>query len=295
VRIHFDRSGHDVASSVLPIVTYEAYLRSDPLPSLVTHEGTAYSRAELFVDGWTQVASVSAHAEETYLMDAPTDADSTLANGQHDSVFFVRATTTAPSTFFDSPPASGYSLDNLSPGVPANFVYESGQLSWDAPSAPDFDHFTVYGSSIEDFGAAVVVDYTAATTLDVTTSPYTYYYVTATDASGNEGNPALTQALAGGGDTPVHYVLSISAYPNPFNPATTIRYTLPDKGRATIVIYDANGARVATLVDGEKEANEYTARWEGRADSGGAVSSGVYFARIEHGGATRTKKLVLLK
>jgi hypothetical protein len=257
--------------------------------------GTAYSRAELLANGWTQVASVSAHAEETYLMDAPTDADSTIANGQHYSVFFVRATTTAPSTFFDSAPESGYSLDNLSPGVPNNFVYESGQLSWEAPSAPDVDHFTVYGSSNDDFGAAVVVDYTEATTLDVTTSPYTYYYVTATDASGNEGNPAVTHTLESSGGAPARYVLSISAYPNPFNPATTIRYTLPDHGRVTIIIYDANGARVATLVDGEKEANEYTARWEGRNDSGGAVSSGVYFARIEHGGATRTKKLVLLK
>ena len=51
-------------------------------------------------------------------MDAPTDADSTIALGQHYSVFFIRAATAAARTFFDSPPDSGYSLDNLAPGTP---------------------------------------------------------------------------------------------------------------------------------------------------------------------------------
>jgi hypothetical protein len=95
--------------------------------------------------------------------------------------------------------------------------------------------------------------------------------------------------------TPESRLFSISVYPNPFNPATTIRYTLPSKGRVTIGIYDARGARVATLIDQEQPAGPYTIPWGGRSDAGSATSSGVYFARIEFSGETRASKMVLLK
>ena len=61
------------------------------------------------------------------------------------------------------------------------------------------------------------------------------------------------------------------------------------------MVYDARGARVATLFDGERNAGAYTVDWSGRADNGDAVASGLYFARIEHASGTRSKKMVLLK
>jgi flagellar hook assembly protein FlgD len=63
----------------------------------------------------------------------------------------------------------------------------------------------------------------------------------------------------------------------------------------TVTIYDARGSRVATLVRGEHEAGAYDTTWNGRTDSGAAVSSGVYFARIDQNGTARSKKMVLLK
>ena len=127
------------------------------------------------------------------------------------------------------------------------------------------------------------------------TSPYAFYFVTATDFSGNESKPAVINTLSGAGGTPASYVLSISAYPNPFNPTTTIRYTVPSKGRVEVAVYDARGAHMATLVNAEKAAGAYTQAWNGRDGSGEAVSSGVYFARVTHGAGTRTYKMVLLK
>ena len=63
-----------------------------------------------------------------------------------------------------------------------------------------------------------------------------------------------------------------------------------------MVDFDLRGARVATLPDGEdRVAGAYTIEWHGRADSGATVSSGVYFARIEHASDTRSKKMVLFK
>jgi hypothetical protein len=225
----------------------------------------------------------------------PTIGDSTIALGQYYSVFFIRGATSNTFTFFDAPIDSGYSLDNLAPGVPASFAYATGQLSWDESSAADFDYFSVYGSNTNSFGAATLVDYTVAPTLDVAASPYVFYFVTAIDFSGNEGKPAAVNTLSGVGGTPKNYVLSISAYPNPFNPATTIRYTVPSKGRVTLEVFDAHGARVVTLISAEKDAGAYTATWTGHDDRGTAVGSGVYFARLTSPAGARSYKMTLLK
>jgi hypothetical protein len=98
------------------------------------------------------------------------------------------------------------------------------------------------------------------------------------------------------GDTPQSYVLSVSNFPNPFNPSTAISYTVPSRGNVTVAIFDARGVRVTTLIGNMSvDAGTYRTEWSGRSDGGAVVASGVYFARIEFTGAARTKKLVLLK
>jgi len=99
---------------------------------------------------------------------------------------------------------------------------------------------------------------------------------------------------SGVGGTPARG-LSVTSYPNPFNPRTTIRYTVPDRGHVTVAVYDARGSHVATLFDGERAAGAYAAEWNGRAANGLVVGSGVYFARIQHNGVTSSHKMVLLK
>ena len=298
VKIRFFRSGHDAPVSQAPVTGYEAYRRDDapPVSFALPQLPSGLSPAQLLDAGWTHVATVAAHGQTSYGIDAPTVGDSTVVLGQYRSVFFIRAATDVPTTFFDSSPDSGYSLDNLSPSVPTNFVYNTGTLTWDESPAADFDYFTVYGSNSDVFATAILVDYTVAPTLNVNAAPYTFYFVTATDFSGNEGKHALANALTGVGGSPKRYVLSVSNYPNPFNPGTTVSYTVPAKGRVTMAIYDARGARVTTLVDNEeRDAGPYRVDWNGRSDTGLAVSSGVYFARIEQAGAMRSKKMVLLK
>jgi hypothetical protein len=225
----------------------------------------------------------------------PTIGDSTLALGPYTSVFRIRAVTATPGTFFDSPPDSGYSLDNLAPGIPSNFMYAVGDLNWDKSNAPDFDYFTIYGSNSSSFGSATLINYTVAPTMNVAASPYAYYFATATDFSGNEGKPALVNTLSAVGNGPASYVLSISSYPNPFNPRTTLRYTLPANGHVSVRVYDTRGALVATLVDEEQRAGAYSTRWDGRDAKGVAVSSGVYYARVTHSSGSKSYKMVLLK
>ncbi len=83
--------------------------------------------------------------------------------------------------------------------------------------------------------------------------------------------------------------------PNPFNPATTIRYFLPERCTVTLEIVDAAGRRVARLVDRETKVGHNTAVWQGRDDRGDAVASGAYFYRLSTGRETMTKKMILLR
>ncbi len=86
------------------------------------------------------------------------------------------------------------------------------------------------------------------------------------------------------------------AAPNPFNPATTLRFTVRERGRVRLAVYDVSGRLVRVLVDGERAPGaEHVARWDGRDERGEPVASGVYFARLVTGGESLVRKLVLLK
>jgi hypothetical protein len=98
----------------------------------------------------------------------------------------------------------------------------------------------------------------------------------------------------GVGDAPALTSLGAN-YPNPFNPSTTIPFSLARASHVTLRVYDVTGREVATLADGIRAAGRYTAQWNGVADNGVRVSSGVYFARLDANETQRTQKLVLTK
>jgi beta-glucanase (GH16 family) len=84
-----------------------------------------------------------------------------------------------------------------------------------------------------------------------------------------------------------------TAAPNPFARSTRIDFALPAAGPATLSVYDVQGRMVQRLVDGIRAAGSHAAVWDGRDPGGRAVSSGVYFVRLEAAGAAETRKLVL--
>jgi hypothetical protein len=86
--------------------------------------------------------------------------------------------------------------------------------------------------------------------------------------------------------------------PNPFNPATTIRFLAPGAGASRpvrLAIYDVEGRLVRELVDGPFGTGEQAVRWDGRTGKGGRAASGAYFMKLEVAGSTLTGKLVLLQ
>jgi len=83
--------------------------------------------------------------------------------------------------------------------------------------------------------------------------------------------------------------------PNPFNPATTITFTVPARSHVRLAIYDVGGRLVRTLVNGVVEDGTTEIAWDAVDDHGAHVSSGVYFYRLEAGKELLTKKMILLK
>ncbi len=114
------------------------------------------------------------------------------------------------------------------------------------------------------------------------------------------GSPAVVpveltvRAVADAGDAPL--VLRLHGnHPNPFNPATTIAFTLPSAGPARLEVLDLQGRRVRTLTTGELTAGPHEVAWDGRDDGGRAVPSGGYLLRLTGGGQVATAKATLAK
>jgi hypothetical protein len=95
-------------------------------------------------------------------------------------------------------------------------------------------------------------------------------------------------------EVPSAYKLSQN-FPNPFNPTTTIKFDMKEKGPVTLKVYNVAGQLVRTLVDDVRDAAAYSIAWDGRNNIGSDVASGIYFYKMETNGFSETRKMVLLR
>ena len=86
-----------------------------------------------------------------------------------------------------------------------------------------------------------------------------------------------------------------SAYPNPFNPITTLNYDLPEQAQVTLTIYDLMGREIAKLVNTTQQPGFKSVQWNATDMYGKPVSAGIYLYQIQAGEFVQTKKMVLLK
>ena len=84
-------------------------------------------------------------------------------------------------------------------------------------------------------------------------------------------------------------------FPNPFNPSTTIRFSLPAKSFVSLKIFNVLGREISTLLNEEKPAGDYEVNFSAKYKNGAELESGIYFYRIQAGNYTETKKMVLLR
>jgi hypothetical protein len=112
-----------------------------------------------------------------------------------------------------------------------------------------------------------------------------------------DGAPWISDAICSGetfpGEVAVSAPVTISfmnAHPSPFNPSTTIFYSLPQASKVRLSVFDAQGRTVAVLVEGWREAGTHEVTFDGSQ-----LSSGLYFYRLTDGSHSATGKMVLLK
>ncbi len=84
-------------------------------------------------------------------------------------------------------------------------------------------------------------------------------------------------------------------FPNPFNPTTTIEFSIPEQGMTTLEVFNMAGQTVRELVAGELSHGNHKTVWDGRDASGNMVSSGIYFARLKAGNFAATRQMMLMK
>ncbi|HLA41351.1 MAG TPA: FlgD immunoglobulin-like domain containing protein, partial [Candidatus Glassbacteria bacterium] len=83
--------------------------------------------------------------------------------------------------------------------------------------------------------------------------------------------------------------------PNPFNPSTTISFSLAREGRASLAVYDLRGRLVKVLASGNRAAGSHTRTWDGADSNGRRLASGIYVYRLIAGETILTRKMVLVK
>jgi hypothetical protein len=109
---------------------------------------------------------------------------------------------------------------------------------------------------------------------------------------------AAVATLLGATSSPARAAVSelrVVAAPNPFRAATTIRFSVPETGPATVAILDVSGRRVRTLLDAVAVPGERSLVWDGRDEAGRALASGVYFYRLQTATDSRSGRVQLLK
>jgi len=253
--------------------------------------------------GWAYIGETSAFYMESYCFEAPTYGDST-ASGNPTTEYQVIAHSGNQFVFWTSDPASGYSVDNLSPSAPLMLAGARSNgdvdLHWKpgASRYEDLKHYAVYRGSTAGFAPdpSNFVGNTVDTMLvDTDPGPSAHYYrVTAIDIHDNESDASNELEITGGAtgtrtpSLPTVFTM-LPNHPNPFARATTLRFGLPASSDVAIEVYDVAGRRVFT---------DHVARgagWHSYQFSSGRLPSGVYFYRLTAEGQTETRKMVITR
>ena len=263
-----------------------------------------YTIERLDGDQWVGLNSVGAYASNVYVVEATTLSDSTSDN---DAMTTFRVVSNMDEGNFESEPSSGYSIDNIVPGMLTglNAILEDGivSLSWDMSDANDLSHYNVYRGNVPDFdidesyflGESDQPIYSD----DVTELGEYYYVVTAVDIHENEGEPSVVVnvtllSLEDLHGLPEEFAIHQN-YPNPFNPTTTLRYDIPEDGNVSIFIYDMMGRQIRMLVNRNVSAGYHFIQWDGTNQSGSPVAAGVYIYVLQSENYRGLKKMILLK
>ena len=174
------------------------------------------------------------------------------------------------------------------------FISDDGYSSGGTPlPGPNFGRPGPWDGFYTDMGANLAT-HERGNPEEVPFPPKMMFFTPVGSATGRLGAGVTAVEEVASFGTPDSYHLS-DAYPNPFNPETTIEFDVPVDGRVAIDVYNAAGQLVKSLVNQDLNAGAYTSTWNGTAEDNQQVASGVYFYRMQAGDFTDTRAMTLLK
>lgn len=200
-------------------------------------------------------------------------------------------------------------LSSFSAVLTADFLVK---LHWTTQSETGVSGFYLYRGTVNDLTGAIAV----STMIEATNTtaqhvyefvdselfdPGTYYYwlsVQNLDGSVNYHGPTTVfyDNTASHGSPEIPVVNGLNAiYPNPFNPSTTIAYSLSKNANVSFSIYNSRGQIVRQIAETQKAAGNWRLNWDGMNDNGTTCSTGVYYIKMIAGNDSFMKKAVLLK
>ncbi|MCP3869439.1 MAG: hypothetical protein GY703_15310, partial [Gammaproteobacteria bacterium] len=299
VRLSWQASRHDAQGGEHTITEYSIYRRYDGAAQSASAKsrqpGAPYPPGQ-----WDYLSTVPADFESQYSLVVPTLADSN-STGTNWTAFFVRTRTTVHGVFFDSPPDSGYSLNNLQPAAPTGWFVDYSpangtQLDWNPSDDPQFAHFRVYRSLVQDTPVQPGTLFAVTTESDYfdETESHWYYQLTQVTHEGHESQPAhLGLSDAPQSSSKLHLMRNV---PNPFNPITVLKFRLADDSLPVeLDIFDVRGKRVRTFTAMDLPVGVHQIRWDGRDSAGRGCASGVYQARLRQGQEQQDIKMMLVR
>lgn len=185
------------------------------------------------------------------------------------------------------------------------------ELSWVTGNENELMGYKVFRNTVNDFNSAAVLNETiisANNAVGPNSYSYTdtaiqletsyYYWIQYSTADGYTGVSEVVsaQVLANENDPETLIQgLNLTNYPNPFNPETTISFTLTEKSFVRLEVYNVLGQKVKTLVSQDKDKGEHSVVWNGKDQHGKKAVSGLYYLRLQAGKMSLLRKVMLLK
>jgi len=184
-----------------------------------------------------------------------------------------------------------------------NVTNTTFQANWNAAtSATSYKLDVSLNNSFSSFVTGynnLTVNDTNQSVTNLTPGTQYYYRVRAVNASGESGNSNIievTMPVSSDDPNNVPVVTElIGCYPNPFNPSTTIKFSLDSPQHVMIQIFDISGRNVGNLVDDIRNKGTYTVSWNGTDNHGNSLASGVYLIQMKAGTYAVTRKVMMLK
>ncbi|MFA6911404.1 MAG: FlgD immunoglobulin-like domain containing protein, partial [Candidatus Cloacimonadaceae bacterium] len=187
-------------------------------------------------------------------------------------------------------------------GLPGNLIGD--QIQFPAASVVSgWNYITVPGERVAENGEFFIglleTPNHSAIGVDTSTNGFSYTNLGSGWNVYEDGEIMIRAIVQVGSSNPegVSPVLTLSAsnYPNPFNPETTISFTVPQNGQTSVKIFNLKGQEVRSLLNKEMPAGSSTIVWNGTDDSGKNVASGLYFVRVQNNCKAVTRKMLLSK